>query len=363
MPGILDRLFPTDISPYGQLLPQETSDALRNQALLQLGSSLLSQGSNPVPYGQRPGLLASVGNALQGIDWPGRVNQAGEAAMKMGSGADPQVQAILASVHGSEGDPHQQLKAIRDAASQLVALGSPAGLQAAEQLSKLEKLYSEALPARGTIQWRETTDPKFSPDGKTPVQIAIDPTSGKYVPDPDDPTKPWVLAAGVPTPGGLTESQRIQYEGQLTSQALPNLVRYADLEGQFRAFLDSPMPETSNARSIWLRQAQNLIGAVTPQTAGDSTVIGTLLSMISDKLGKVAAGQALSANDMAAIRKMVEDMHEKNRESGRRLYSGYVAQATRLGLVSDVLRAFEGTWGSAGLSKKAEALIKLGEGE
>lgn len=357
--GLLERMLPTAVSPFGQALDPETIAALRSQALIDFGSSMLQSGAGPAPFGQRPGFLASLGRGVQDMNWPGRVAQAGEQAMKMSAGAGQEaVQRILAENAAPPGaDPHTQLAALRRAASALTALGTPDALSAAEQVSKLEKLYSEAVPAQGRIDWQPIVR-----DGKE-FRIAIDPVTRKPVEDPDKPGEPWLLPQGAEAPPEITEAQRVQFENQLNSTALPYLVKYADLEGQFRTFLDAPKPSSPQAKAIWLRQAQNLIGAVTPSTPGESSTISALLGMIDKNLAKVGSGEALTPADMDQIVSMVKRMREANTTSGNRMLNSYSSQAKRMGFVSEILRGFQNVWGAKPLPAGAQELLNLPGGE
>src|SRR5215510_2261747 len=78
--GLLGGLLPAQASPYGQLLDPRQLGALRNQALLNMGASLL-QSAGPHPQGTGPNLAQALGGAVQAANWPQMLNEAGQSAM------------------------------------------------------------------------------------------------------------------------------------------------------------------------------------------------------------------------------------------------------------------------------------------
>src|SRR2546428_689513 len=108
-PSILERLFPG--ASAGGLLSPDEAQAIRRQALLQLGTNLMRLGG---PSLVRQGFLPTLGTAFQGVDLQGMVADALKLkAYQQQVGAVQGRQQALAAVAAkwaTTADPRQRLQ-------------------------------------------------------------------------------------------------------------------------------------------------------------------------------------------------------------------------------------------------------------
>jgi hypothetical protein len=361
--GFLSHVLPQGASPYGSLLEPEQLDALRRQALLHFGASLLaSQGT---PEGRRAGFLPSVGAAIESTNWPGMLGAAGEQAMSLEQQQAKQagMQAIQEIIRrhsisddAQTGDKLSKLKAM---SQELLALGTPEGMQAAEQVGNLYTKFKETAPAHGSIDWVPQVV-----DGRK-VKVAVDPQTRKYLDDPDKPGQRWTVDEGAEMPK-LTEAQRIQYEQNLNTEAVPKLIRYSDTEGRLNDLLEGPIPESDMGRQLWLNQAAQVLGSAKAGSPEDASLFAGLIGLFNEKVAKaMEKGEGISPKVIQDIRNtLVARARKTNREAGQRLWSSYNAYSHRLGFVSEIIEHYRSAWGPGGdpvaTSKGADELLNLG---
>jgi hypothetical protein len=307
----------------------------------------------PHPQGTSPSLLQSLAAGVKGMDWPGNLERAGNSALSLGMeqyklGEAKSVRDVLqrnapkGTGPGGEVTNRDSMNALGKTYNELLTLGTPTALTAADQVAKGHALFKDIVPSSHNIQWEPVTV------GGKPMRQAMNPITGKPVLGDDG--KPMLLDEGKQPPG-MTEAQAEKFEQDTNEHFVTHMKSYADKEGAYKAFLSAPLPTQPQAKSMWVKQAQILANAASASAAEDPSMAAMAagLSIISDKLGKALQTKGdVSSADMQEMLQQVKLAHDQNRISGKHVFDSYDHTARDMGYTSPMIEQYRGEWGVAG---------------